>query len=234
MASGVASGTAAQDAAAAGSSSNFDDISIGVIGTGNMASAHAYRWSQYGIKVFIGSRDPAKGQELARRIGKSTSQGGGHLDMIRASNFIIISIYPGKCSRDFFDTYRDEISGKNKMFVDLTVGFSPRFGQPCLKECAPYLDHVNWLKDNLNDPTSSWVKAWANLMARSIKDNRQQPVEVAGDPAAKSVTFRLLNYAGWEPLDCGSCEDIPKIEPGLHSRRWKHPRHLEYNGPNHP
>ena len=61
-----------------------------------------------------------------------------------------------------------------------------------------------------------------------------QPVEVAGDPAAKAVAFKMLEAAGWEPLDCGGTEDIPKIETGFHARRVRHPRHLEFNGPNHP
>jgi predicted dinucleotide-binding enzyme len=221
---------------AAAKTGDSNDISIGIVGTGSMASAHAYRWSQYGIPVFIGSRDPAKGKQLAETIGCGC-RGGGHLDMIRASNFIMLCIYPGKPSSDFIDTYRDELSGKSKMFVDMSVAFSrlgyPR-GGPRVQPPAPYQDHVNWLKDRLDDPTASWVKSWANLMAGSIRNNRRQPVEVAGDPAAKAVAFRLLNTAGFEPLDCGGTQDIPKIEPGFHERRWKHPRHLEFNGPNHP
>merc|ERR1712118_573990 len=139
--------------------------------------------------------------------------------MIRSCNFIILCIPPGKASTDFIDSYRDEITGKAKMFVDLTVSYT-KYGSPAVQAPAPYLDHVNWLKDRLNDPTASWVKAWANLMWKSIRDNRQQPVEVAGDPAAKAMAFRLLQHAGFEPLDCGSAEDIPKIEPGYHERRW--------------
>ena len=61
-----------------------------------------------------------------------------------------------------------------------------------------------------------------------------QPVEVAGDPRAKELISSLLVTAGFEPLDCGGVDDVYKIEPGFHSRRWKHPRHLEFNGANHP
>ena len=41
------------------------------------------------------------------------------------------------------------------------------------------------LRDRLDDPTSGWIKAWSNLAAGSIRDNRVQPVEVAGDESAK-------------------------------------------------
>jgi len=211
---------------------DLNNLVIGIAGTGRMAQAHAYRWSSYGIKVLIGSRDPAKGRELAQRIG-GKCEGGGHVEMLRASDLIILAIYPGKCSTDFIDTYREEIVGKGKMFLDMTVAYS-RFGSPSVRGPKPYADHVNWLKDRLNDPTASWVKAMANLMARSIYQNKVQPVEVAGDEAAKEVIIRLLEHAGWEPLDCGTAADIPKIEPGFHENRWRHPRHLEFNGPNHP
>mmetsp|Transcript_9800 Transcript_9800/g.13771 ORF Transcript_9800/g.13771 Transcript_9800/m.13771 type:complete len:116 (-) Transcript_9800:169-516(-) len=115
----------------------------------------------------------------------------------------------------------------------MRLGF-PAAGPQVQQYIHPHLDHVSFLKEKLNDPTASFVKAWANFMARSIADNRQQPAEVAGDPKAKEVAIRLLNRAGFEPLDCGGVEDVAKIEPGFHERRQRHPRHLEFNGPRHP
>ena len=87
-----------------------------------MATAHAYRWSRYGIKVFIGSRDPAKGKRLAAKIGGC--QGGGHVEMIGASNFLILCIPPGPPSLAFIDQHREELVGKGKMFVDLSASFT--------------------------------------------------------------------------------------------------------------
>eukprot|EP00403_Amphidinium_massartii_P010014 CAMPEP_0178409342 /NCGR_PEP_ID=MMETSP0689_2-20121128/20413_1 /TAXON_ID=160604 /ORGANISM="Amphidinium massartii, Strain CS-259" /LENGTH=210 /DNA_ID=CAMNT_0020030481 /DNA_START=78 /DNA_END=711 /DNA_ORIENTATION=+ len=194
----------------------FDDVQIGIVGTGMMASAHAFRWSQYGIKVFISSRDPAKAQKLAESIGNGV-QGGSHEEMIKASNFIMLCIHPGKPAAEFIDSNRDELSGKGKMFVDMSVPFSrlgyPAAGPEVQQYIYPHLDHVSFLKEKLNDPTASFVKAWANFMAGSIARNRVQPAEVAGDPAAKAVAIRLLSHAGFEPLDCGGPEDVAKIEP---------------------
>ena len=102
----------------------------------------------------------------------------------------------------------------------------------------PYKSHLNYLKDRLGDPSSSWVKAWANVMYTSISNFNRQPMEVAGDPKAKETAFRMLTAAGFEPLDCGTAEDAMKIEPISapfnRPERWRHPRHLEFNGPNHP
>ena len=47
-------------------SGEFKDLVVGVVGTGMMASAHAYRHSQIGLPVFVGSRDAAKGKKFAQ------------------------------------------------------------------------------------------------------------------------------------------------------------------------
>lgn len=220
--------------------SDLRDVVIGVAGTGMMGGAHAYRHAQIGLPVIIGSRDPAKGQRLAQSIG-GRCLGGSQQEMLEKANFIILAI-PPTALRDFMDEHRDVIVGRGKMFVDLSSTFS-RLGGPKKQPPTqsdgphwrgPYYDMVNYLRDRLNDPSTSWVKAWHNLYFRSIKNNRVQPVECAGDPDAKDWAFKILQAEGWEPLDCGGIQDIPKIETGFHERRWRHPRHIEFNGPRHP
>ena len=75
-------------------------------------------------------------------------------------------------------------------------------------------------------------------MHSSISGFRRQSMEVAGDEAAKKMAFRMLEAAGFEPLDCGSADDAKGIEPCSapydRKERWRHPRHLAHNGPNHP
>ena len=55
---------------------------------------------------------------------------------------------------------------------------------------------------------------------------------------AKAMAFRMLNAAGFEPLDCGTADDAKGIEPcsAPYNRpeRVRHPKHLAFNGPNHP
>ena len=226
------------------------NIVIGVNGTGMMGGAHAVRHATLGLPVVIGSRDPAKAQKLAREIGKPNVSGGSLAEMVEKANFIISAI-PAASLTHFFDTHRDAIVGRGKMFVDLSVTFSRRgsesgHGLATANETpppkvsdgpnwrGPYYDMCNYLKDRLNDPSTSFVKAWHNLIFYSITDNNVQPVECAGDPAAKEVAMAMMHAEGWEPLDCGGIADVPKVETGFHERRWRHPRHLEYNGPDHP
>ena len=212
--------------------SGFEDIVVGVAGTGMMGQAHAYRWSKEGLKVVIGSRDPKRAEALATKLGAGV-EGGSHADMLAKANFVFLCTPPGKCLSDFFEAHGAAIKGRGLCFVDLSVAFS-RYGSPAVQPPAPFFSTIEWLKSLLDDPSTCFVKAWANLMAQSISKNRKQPVEVAGDDKAKEIAFRLLNKVGFTPCDCGGCADVPKIEPGFHERRWKHPTHLAFNGANHP
>jgi len=208
----------------------YADLVVGVVGTGLMGTAHAHAWSSKGIKVIIGSRDPDKGKRLAQRIGQGC-EGGGLPEMCAAANMIFLCIPPGKPAADFIQQHRDVLKGK--MFVDMLASYT-RYYSAAQRAPPPHFSSLTWLKELLGDETSSWVKGWANFMHTSIKNFKAQPAEVAGDPAAKAMAMRLLTTAGFEPLDCGTAADAQKIEPGYHERRWKHPRHLEFNGANHP
>jgi len=227
-------------APAADTASDFGDVVVGVAGTGRMASAHAYRHSQIGLPVVIGSRDAAKSKKLAQSIG-GKCEGGTQAEMIEKASFIILAI-PSGALIPFLETHRAAIEGKGKMFVDLSVTFS-RMGSPAVQPPTrsdgpnwkgPYFDYVTYMKDRLNDPSATFVKAWHNLYYKSIANNKVQPVECAGDAAAKAMAMKMLTAEGWEPLDCGGIDDVPKIETGFHERRWRHPRHREFNGPSHP
>jgi len=229
----------------------LDGVIVGVIGTGMMATAHAFRHSQQGLPVVIGSREPSKAHQLAAEVDARRQKaphsvgpavrGGSHAMALEAANFIILAI-PATCLRPFLDQYRQLIVGKGKCFVDLSVTFS-RFGSPQIQPPTlsdgpgwrgPYFDMVNYLRDRLGDPSTQWVKAWHNLYYKSIMDDKRQPVECAGDPRAKAIAMEIMFQEGWEPLDCGGIDDVPNIETGFHPRRRRHPRHLEFNGPNHP
>lgn len=207
---------------------------IGIVGTGDMASANAHLWSSLGFRVIIGSRDASRGDRLARRVGNGCV--GTHAkQMCIGANVIILCVHPDGPLDEFIDAYREELSGKGKVFIDLCAAYTryyrdaqrPNGGGP------PY-STTPYGKERLGDASASWCKSFANLMAASLRNRRLQPVEVAGDDVAKAVAVKLLTTAGFEPLDCGGIDDCAKIEPGFHPRRWKHPRHLAFNGPNHP
>ena len=201
-----------------------------------MGSAHAKAWCKLGMKVYIGSRDSSRGQRAAAAIGNGC-RGGSHEEMLAESNFILLCIMPGKDSVDFIQKIKPLVTGQSKMLCDMSASYTRYYG-PESRPPEPYKSSLNFLKDLLADPTASWVKAWANVMFTSISNFKCQPMEVAGDERAKEMAFRMLTAAGFEPLDCGTAEDAKGIEPCSapydRPERWRHPRHLQFNGPNHP
>ena len=192
------------------------------------------RRTKLGLSVFIGSRDAARGAKAAASIGNGCA-GGGHAEMLEKSNFVLLCIKPGPPSVQFVDSIKEQVKGKGKSFVDMSASYT-RYCSDRDRAPPPYKSHLNYLKDRLGDPSSSWVKAWANVMYTSISNFNRQPMEVAGDPKAKETAFRMLTAAGFEPLDCGG-GGREKIEPSApfdRPERVRHPRHVEHSRTRHP
>ena len=120
----------------------FDDLTVGIIGTGLMGKAHAKAWSMLGMKVFIGSRDAKRGQQAAERVGNGCA-GGGHAECLEASNFILLCIKPGRDSTSFIDSIKPLVKGKGKMFCDMSASYT-RFYGPESRAPEPYKSHLNW------------------------------------------------------------------------------------------
>ena len=63
---------------------------IGIIGTGMMATGISTLYSRSGLNVHIGSRDPLRGEQFAKRISEQTQtstnveniQGGSIIDVL--------------------------------------------------------------------------------------------------------------------------------------------------------
>ena len=149
---------------------------IGVVGTGRMGTAHARAWTKLGMNVFIGSRDAERGRRAANKIGNGC-RGGGHAEMLEQSNFVLLCIMPGPDSKGFIEAIKPLVQGKGKMFCDMSASYT-RYYSESSRAPPPYKSHLNWLKDLLDDPTASWVKAWANVMSATISSFRVQPMEV--------------------------------------------------------
>ena len=62
----------------------------------------------------------------------------------------------------------------------------------------------------------------------SIEQYRLQPTEICGDQRATAVLSQLVRAHGFEPVDCGSRDRAPLLEP-RGPRRQKHPRIAQYD-----
>ena len=117
----------------------FEDLSVGIVGTGMMARAHATAWTKLGMKVFIGSREPSKATALA--------QGGSHAEMLEASHFILLCINPGPPSWSFItDTLKPLASCKSKMFCDMSASYT-RFCSEAQRPPEPHKSSLTYHKE---------------------------------------------------------------------------------------
>eukprot|EP00928_Gymnodinium_smaydae_P047128 TRINITY_DN31435_c0_g1_i1.p1 TRINITY_DN31435_c0_g1~~TRINITY_DN31435_c0_g1_i1.p1 ORF type:complete len:241 (+),score=38.23 TRINITY_DN31435_c0_g1_i1:60-782(+) len=219
---------------------DYEDFTIGIVGTGRMGVAHATLWTSLGFNVYLSSRDATHGRQEAQKIAQMIGgkcEGGGYATMINYAHIILLCILPGVDSLMFFDFAKPYVLGSGKMFVDMTAPYTEKFG-PESRPPEPYKDHMNYLKDYLKDSSASWAKAFANIKSSDLIDRVKQPIEVAGDFVAKDAVMKMIRLAGFEPLDCGTAADVPGIEPCSppydRPERKRHPKHLEFHGPDHP
>ena len=211
----------------------FKDIVIGIVGTGMMATAHAARWSTYSIPIIIGSREPSRAQQLAKRIGRENVIGTSHEEMLSKANFIFLCTPCGPPAKQFVQKYAKQLSGKG--ICEMSASYS-RWSNESQRAPAPYQSQLTWLSDlavkgGADPNTTTWVKAFCHVNASSISNNKQQPIEITGDGFAKQVVTMLCNQAGqgWEVLDIGAAKDSKYIE-GRGPARKQHPRYVEFNG----
>jgi len=155
-------------------SKDFEGVVIGVLGTGDMASAHASRWGSYNIPVFIGSRDGNRGAALAKRVGRPNVQGGTQAEMLEACSIVFLCIHPGAISSDFIGANKDKLEGKG--VVDMSASYTRYYSEKD-RPPAPFQDHMTWLM-SLQGGDASWCKAFSHVMASSVRNNKCQPMEI--------------------------------------------------------
>ena len=126
----------------------MDDVNVGIVGTGRMATAHATAWTKLGLSVFIGSRDKARAARLASQFG---CKGGTHAEMLAESNFILLCIMPGPDSVAFINSIKDQVMGKGLSFCDMSASYT-RFYTDASRAPAPYKSHLMYMKEHARRP----------------------------------------------------------------------------------
>ena len=150
---------------------------IAIIGTGMMATGIATLYSRSGLNVHIGSRDPLRGEQFAKRISEqiqnSTNmgniQGGSIIDVLTKCQIIILAV-PTLVKDEnsavqegvlhFLKQHDKQIRGKNKILIDITY-YGRSFGNP-----SPPRGYTSALtyhsKEFGDEKTSTFVLSFAN------------------------------------------------------------------------
>ncbi len=185
-------------------------MKIGIIGTGNVGSGLGKLWAKRGHEVMFGSREPEKAKELAAGIGHG-AQGGSIADAAAFGEVILLSV-PFEAAKACIDACGSTINGKvvldcsNPMGKDreLSIGFTTSAAE----EIAKYAANARVVK-GLNT-----VSARTHESGDPLFNGQTPSVFFCGDDTgAKAKVSRLIQDAGYEPVDAGPLRSARLIEP---------------------
>lgn len=177
---------------------------ISIIGSGNMATAIGTRAGRHGHTVEVLSRDTAKAQALAHKIGNGATAGASGA---APSGDIVIVAVPYTHVVSAITDYGDALAGK--ILVDISNTFNADAsalatapGSSASQEiaaAAPEDAHV--------------VKALNTLFGHVLSQDRSLDVFIAGDNAeAKARVSTLLESMDLRPRDTGGLQMASVLE----------------------
>lgn len=183
-------------------------MSIAIIGTGKMGGGLARLYANKGVKVAIGSRDPAEAAKLAKEIGAG-AEGGGIAAATKLADVVILAVpYPAAA-----ETIRESGGFPGKILIDISNPITPDFK-------ALTVGHTSSAAEEIQKaaPQAKVVKAFntifAQLLPAEARKGRAVQVFVAGDDeAAKKVVSDLVAKGEFEPVESGALSNSRYLEP---------------------
>ena len=168
---------------------------ISIIGSGNMATVIGTRAAKHAHTIEVMSRDTAKAQALADKIGNGATVG---TFGARPAGDIVIVAVPYTNAVSVVANYGDALVGKviidisNTFNADATGLVTPDgiSGAQEIAKAAPASAHV--------------VKAFNTVFGHVLAQGRPLDVLIAGDDArAKASVSAFIESLGLRPLDTG-------------------------------
>lgn len=180
--------------------------SIAIVGgTGAEESGLALRWANAGHQVIIGSRDPAKAQELAdkfnAKLGTTMARGAASDKAVELADIVVLTV-PYASQLDMARALKSKLQGK--ILVDVTVPLVP----PKVSQVQPpEMDScVVAVQQEVGDGVRV-VSAFQNVSAHKLKDieySIECDVLVCGnDKEARQIVIGLAKDAGLRGIDAG-------------------------------
>jgi 8-hydroxy-5-deazaflavin:NADPH oxidoreductase len=171
---------------------------ISIIGSGNMATAIGTRAAKHGHTIEVMSRDTAKAQALAGKIGNGATAGTSGATPL--GDIVIVAV-PYANAVSVVANYGDALAGKviidisNTFNADATGLVTPDgiSGAQEIAKAVPASAHV--------------VKAFNTVFGHVLTQGRPLDVFFAGDDArAKASVSAFIESLGLRPLDAGGLE----------------------------
>lgn len=183
-------------------------MTVAIIGTGNMGSGIARLLAGKGVKVAIGSRDPAKAAELAKEIGAG-AEGGGIEAATKLADVVIMAVPYAVAA----ETVRDAGGFAGKILVDISNPITPDYKALTVGHTTSAAEEIQKLA-----PQARVVKAFntifAQLLPAEARKGRSVQVFVAGDDeAAKKTVSDIVVKGDFEAVESGPLSNARYLEP---------------------
>lgn len=177
---------------------------ISIIGAGNMATAIGTRAAKHGHVIEIMSRDEAKAQALADRIGNGATV--GTYGARPAGDIVVLAVqYAGAV--DVVAHYADALAGK--VLVDITNPFNADASGLMTTAGNSMSQRIAAAAPE----SAAVVKAFNTVFGGVIADEKPLDAFLAGDGTeAKARVAALLESMEMRPLDAGGLEMAHALE----------------------
>ena len=184
-------------------------MNISIVGTGNMAKGLAGLLAKAGHQVYLGSRDPSKGAETAKAMGKGVS--GGHLGAVGQSEVIFLAVpYVG-----LEEILPDLGSLSGKVVVDISNPLKPDFSGMTLGFTTSAAEEIA-KKLNGARVVKAFNTVFSGLLASGdfkFGSDRLSTYVAADDAEAKKTVLGLAEQLGFAGVDAGSLSNARYLEP---------------------
>lgn len=183
-------------------------MTVAIIGTGKMGAGIARLLAGKGVKVAIGSRDPAKAASLAKEIG-ANAEGGGLTAAAKLGDVVILAV-PYTAA---VETIREAGGFAGKILVDISNPITEDYKALTVGHTMSAAEEIQKAA-----PGAKVVKAFntifAELLPAEARKGRGVQVFVAGDDeAAKKVVSEIIARGDFEAIESGPLSNARYLEP---------------------
>jgi predicted dinucleotide-binding enzyme len=186
---------------------------IGILGAGKMGLALARRWVANDHRVFLGSRNLPRAQELSAALGPNAF-GSSYQQAAAAGGVIVLAMPP-------------------HALLDVVRSLASFFDDKILLDCSGAVGPVTWeergarisLAEQVasSAPGAQVIKGLTTIPFSTISMERYPPVKAlycGGDARAKSTVHRLIGELELEPIDAGDLTEARLFEYYASHAEW--------------
>jgi predicted dinucleotide-binding enzyme len=207
-------------------------MKVGIIGSGEVGLALAAGFLKHGHKVTIGTRDPAKLTEWAKK--QKGVKVGFFTDAAQFGQMIVLAVKGSAAAEALVNAGTDNI--RDKIIIDAN--------NPIVDGAAPVngvLPFFTTMQESLMEqlqarfPNARFVKAFNSvgspfMVNPKFKGGKPTMFICGNDKRAKTAVTKILDQIGWETADMGKVESARAIEPlcmlwclpGFLRNEWTH------------